>query len=29
MTRFELTFFWYHVATGINSFLNKTHSDIM
>ena len=20
---------WYHVATGMNSFLSKTHSDIM
>ena len=26
---FRIVLFWYHVATGINSFLNKTHSDIV
>ena len=26
---FRIILFWYHVATGMNSFLNKTHFDIM
>ena len=26
---FRIILLWYHVATGINSFLNKTHSDII
>ena len=25
----EWILLWYHVATDMNSFLNKTHSDIM
>ena len=25
---FRIFLLWYHVATGMNSFLNKTHSDI-
>ena len=31
MTRFRLILIllWYHVATGMSSFLNKTHSDVM
>ena len=26
---FRIILLWYHVATGMNSFLKKTHSDIM
>ena len=26
---FRMILLWYHVATRMNSFLNKTHSDIM
>ena len=26
---FRIILLWYHVATGMNSFMNKTHSDIM
>ena len=29
MTRFEYILLWYHEVTSMNSFLNKTHSDIM
>ena len=29
MTRFEQILLLYHVATGMSSFLNETHSDIM
>ena len=28
MTHFELLLLWYHVATGLSSFSNKTHSNI-
>ena len=28
MTHFELLLLWYHVATGLGSFSNKTHSNI-
>ena len=26
---FRIILLWYHVATGMNSLLNKSHSDIM
>ena len=26
---FRIIILWYHGATGVNSFLNKTHCDIM
>ena len=28
MIHFELLLLWYHVATGLSSFSNKTHSNI-